>query len=798
MKLLKLLARKKFVIVAFALAVVMALSTPITVLAANVPRYVSDIAVVTKEQIGEAKSDGWTVIETPLYQNTLDASNGAGSTYLAFKTTNVANDAITDIRAMNMNGGWSFAEYENLLKTMTDNAKKNAYALWPAVQTFRLYAKNMDSRENVKYAYDLLNILYDDDVLDANGKPMRVGDLLLDETLVPDSQCEIFTTLFLQSNMKVLQVLYTALMTACAKNSSGQSFLEVLNDNHEDLEFDYMDDNTLDGDVYYLASSIDEARDDIAFYRTNLESYESLAAADEANGTTYSAMYLNGKFLCDVLSKVAYNGTEGQFETLLDLFTADLDELTEGMDGEEKAEYMYQQLRPIVAAMTSGQRCVLQIGFSQLVNISNTESGHYYDVLNDLKSDPDRKAIVDEGISVFYGVDREVYKDHYVALTSAALRADAEGDQSWQQLQDEEHARAYKLDEIAQKMAIGCGVGAVITGVWTSIATKTISSTFCLSFSRSLSAVFFGSSLEIKQTIAKYVSTKVVEIIEEESNAYYTIPARQITYDSVKDVAQITTRMGVGIVLDACMAVGFVLSIAGLIASLVLFLLPKNEDLAYTDYVEIPAKLCDNRATLDEETLGYDKDNPQYVYYDCALNPVENGVRTTALFNQNKKDAQVLPVNKKPSMDIFNWELRGDRQWLCLYYTKNRSAGRPILADSLKVGAAEAESVKVAGFSGDGKVGMDLSALYNRSIDNNPDADKSAKAGAVYISYLMDLDAVYTQTDTDYILDALGSAVGNGAAWLMSALGLGLGCAGGIAIGKHSKGKKDGADTAKA
>ena len=790
MKLLKALAAKKTVIVAFALAVVMALSTPITVLAANVPRYVSDIAVVTKEQIGEAKTQGWTVIETPLYQNTLDASKGAGSTYLAFKTTNVANDAITDIRAMSMNGGWSFTEYENLLKNMLEQAKKSADTMWPAVQTFRLYAKNMDTRENVKYAYDLLNVICDDDVLDASGKPMKLGDLLLDETLVPDSQCEIFTTLFLQSNVKVLQIIYNALCAACAKNADGKTFLEVLNDRHEDLEFDCLDDNSLDEYVYLMVDSLETARADILYYENCTESFENLASADQTNGTNNSEKYINGQLLSTELKKVEYFGSEGQFKTLYDLMTADFRQLTEGMTNEEASEYTYQQLRPVVAAMTKAQRSVLFIGFTQLVSFSSVEDGHYYDIMDELRSDAETKKIMEEGISAFYDVDREVYGEHFVALTSAALRADAEGDNSWQQLQDEEHEKAYKLNAIAKKMAIGCGISAGVSGFITLGAIMSIYSDFAetassVTFANVLRSVMLGNS--------KTLGVPLVEVFTEWEEKTTVIAGQAFTITEPTEYTSVTvttvTRSTLVVAIDTVMAIGFVVSIAGLIASLVLYLIPKNEDLIYTDYSEIPAKLCDNRATLDEETMGYDKDNPKYVYYDCALNPVENGVRTTALFNQKDKDTQVLPVNKKPSMDIFNWELRGDRQWLCLYYTRNRSAGRPILADSLKVGAAEAESVKVAGFSGDGKVGMDLSALYNRSIDNNPDADKSAKAEAVYISYLMDLDAVYTQTDTDYILDALGSAVGNGAAWVMSAMGLGIGCVGGFILGKkkHSK-----------
>ncbi|MEG0546530.1 MAG: hypothetical protein RR552_05005, partial [Oscillospiraceae bacterium] len=40
----------------------------------------------------------------------------SNSLYLGYKTTTDPNEAITDISVMNMNGGYSFSEYEKLVK----------------------------------------------------------------------------------------------------------------------------------------------------------------------------------------------------------------------------------------------------------------------------------------------------------------------------------------------------------------------------------------------------------------------------------------------------------------------------------------------------------------------------------------------------------------------------------------------------------------------------------------------------------------------------------------------------------
>lgn len=247
--------------------------------------------------------------------------------------------------------------------------------------------------------------------------------------------------------------------------------------------------------------------------------------------------------------------------------------------------------------------------------------------------------------------------------------------------------------------------------------------------------------------------------------------------------------------IAAFMIAGAVIAVAGFIVSLVLYLIPGGKDLVYTDYTEIPAKLCDYRVAFDEETKKEIEDSKQYIYYDCALDPY--GVRTVSLFAQDGKKAQQLPTNKKPSMDIFNWELRGNRQWLCLYYTRDRRAGFPIKNRSLEIlSEMKTAGLKIPTFNGSNKTGFDLASLYNKSVKDNPDASGNSNnyLASTYLYYTMDPDAVYEKTTTDSILDILsgkvGSAVANGTTWVIGAIGLLIGGFGGILIERNAAKKR--------
>ena len=93
-------------VLALVLILAMAIVTPAQAFAAS-NNYIKDVKMVyavNASEAGKLAGKDYTVLSTPIYK-------GENNTYIAYQTTNNPEEAITDIRAMNMNGGWSYEKY---------------------------------------------------------------------------------------------------------------------------------------------------------------------------------------------------------------------------------------------------------------------------------------------------------------------------------------------------------------------------------------------------------------------------------------------------------------------------------------------------------------------------------------------------------------------------------------------------------------------------------------------------------------------------------------------------------------
>ena len=92
---------------------------------ANETLYVKDVKLIYAESLKEAKSyvpDGYTLIEKNLNEGT-DSDN---QVYFAYATTTNPDEAVTDIKMMNMNGGFVLSDYEEQIKNVNEKVKKLA------------------------------------------------------------------------------------------------------------------------------------------------------------------------------------------------------------------------------------------------------------------------------------------------------------------------------------------------------------------------------------------------------------------------------------------------------------------------------------------------------------------------------------------------------------------------------------------------------------------------------------------------------------------------------------------------
>ena len=130
----------------------------------NGKKYISEVKVGMGESSDEASKElldeGYTILADDK-GNYADLNEDAGAksplkggpnqkiVYLGYKTTDDASDAITDLAVMNMNGGFSYQEYENLMKTQMDTQIK------PFVDRF--ISTLSEYRENLKKPQDSAN-----------------------------------------------------------------------------------------------------------------------------------------------------------------------------------------------------------------------------------------------------------------------------------------------------------------------------------------------------------------------------------------------------------------------------------------------------------------------------------------------------------------------------------------------------------------------------------------------------------------------------------------------------------------
>lgn len=185
------------------LVIVIGVSVPLNAFAAGKTEYISELKLSTaaggtKEEAKKALTDnGYTLTDDGFDLGFTE------SLYLGYKTTLNPAEAITDIAAMNMNGGYSFSEYEELVKEQKAATDKIVAILMHGVKEYRdNYAAGSPA---AKYARDMMNIYKEDD----SGKLM--GDLLLDSSA---SEKQL-STIFMQASGIHLTVIERNLALAC-------------------------------------------------------------------------------------------------------------------------------------------------------------------------------------------------------------------------------------------------------------------------------------------------------------------------------------------------------------------------------------------------------------------------------------------------------------------------------------------------------------------------------------------------------------------------------------------------------
>ena len=182
---------------------------------ANKKQYIKDVKLIYAESLDEARPyvpQGYTLLEN-------DLNAGADSdnmVYFAYSTTTNPDEAVTDIKMMNMKGGFVLSDYEEQMKNVKDNVKKLANDVKISAE---LFAENyVKGTYGAKAAYSALSAFTVDE---ADG--MTLADYIIYKKPGED----FYIKFVLNAHQNILSAVISAL-TMAVQGGRGNTWLDRL------------------------------------------------------------------------------------------------------------------------------------------------------------------------------------------------------------------------------------------------------------------------------------------------------------------------------------------------------------------------------------------------------------------------------------------------------------------------------------------------------------------------------------------------------------------------------------------
>ncbi len=773
-------------------------------MAAGETKYISEIKVgMDKTEEGAAKSlldDGFTILKDD-NGNNADLNKGAGSddtmgrgqkvVYLGYKTTNDPTFAITDLAVMNMRGGYSIKDYEALMATRLKTE------VLPFIDRFIVtldeYRANLKSpftanKARAEYMRSMLNKLQDDDT---GG---LLGDLLINKTKYELGDTEYAA--LSDEEKKQHADIATIIMQANGKSTlSMETLLTKATDTDEKSWIDRLEENTLDD----LKEQLDEAGVDITEQDATLDRMYG----DDANKLlekwdTFSQALNEYDDKANELANIGENAFDEQVkaieqydensqnkdkngealvasievqndfvETTLDLELIAAKERMDEVDydfddGATLAEFFAQDasvfngdgirdLYPIVASLSAGQLAGLDfLSLQDLVTIATADATSYE--ANDLGNL--------EPVSIYEGVNREIFQKGKVALTNKALRAEAMKNDAV--VDHPLSATTYILWGATALATAGMIASFAFASQLKDFATASVAA------AKTAKSIYLAQLPSLTKDYVRITQTPGMEkvsfsafnaledqrVAKEIYNArlegiYGSKVAKQIQDGKTsfeKVAANAATKSKIATYLGAA----FTVAMAALAAVSIWSTIKELLDYYKVEYTPIP----------------------KYIVEETDITKTENGV--TTVVRNDSAYYRVVECNRKPDADFYDVlqnyaDLNGDvgKQWLALYYAR-QDGHAPIKADSLKV--VTGTSTIPTGYSNLGIHNFETENAYNLTSKyycyNDPNK-------GTYVYFNLDESAIKNASVT-------GSNFSTGSAVLFAGIGAVVGA--GIAV----------------
>ena len=636
-------------LISVVLAVTLCVTTCTSAFAASFSgkKYVKEMIISYGNTADEAKKwltdNDYEVLDYNLNEGADNERSTQRAVYIGYKTTDDADEAITDMKLMNMKGGYSVQDYQMLLDEQKSNIRAFFNNFKVAVKEYR---ENYNAnQERAIAAHDLLNMMYDDDT------KQNLGDLLLNKTkeeytdeeynaLSDDEKAKVgdMTTILMQANGNA--VLAMEQVIALATDDSDTLWLTRYQDakTYDDMIDDALnnDDLTLKQATKQLAAEYDNDAKKIAEALVQYKSYlENYTNTDITLYSTEDEIEAYQKAHEDFDYSVWFTaGTQYELTKSLENDEVSLYDLiySDKYDVENADRYM---LYPLVSVLSDGQRACLDfLPMQQLMSIglNNDET---------VKSAMDKigKAVSkEEGTySVYEGIDRSFF-DGDVALTGEAYTLqNSSGKNPTDKWTD-------NISTLSLIFYCAFGVSALAT-----LATFSVSGYYS-HLSKNLKDaskdLFDKGDLKLKDSY---------ELIEGEKAEALEKEAYDLQYKSYQAK---TSSQSAAAMSKVLFTAGIIISCVTIVLMFVSLWRVYEDVKAYynTEFTAIPSHMVNQGVNENDEKV--------FTYYSAVkCNRVEQGMVTD---------------NNKLLNDL--GDLNGDvgRQWVALYTTKDKAAGDPI------------------------------------------------------------------------------------------------------------------------
>ena len=616
----------------------------------NKNSYVKEVFLSYGKSDDEAKSylkdNGYEVLDYNLNEGADDTFSTKRSVYLGYKTTSNADEAITDMKLMNMKGGYSVQDYQMLLDEQKSNIQLFLNDFIVAVNEYRSNYKKKTARAVA--AYEFLNLIFEDDT------QQYMGDLLLNKikeeytddewsALSTDEQAKVadMTTILMQGNANL--VLYIEQVIALSTDEGDDTWVERYENakSYDDMVDELIESKGItaneaakqlsaeyDKDAKSLAGKIEDYKDYLGYYYnadaqfTSTE--EEIEAFKDANDDYTVANWFTAGTQYEVLATL-----EKDDVSLLDLFISD------DYDVENEDRTM---LYPLVSVLTKGQRaCIDFMPMHQIVSYGLNGDETMEKALEEMNLD----SLKESKTSVYTGVDRTIFSGE-VALTNEALRLQASSNKS-----AVKSATDYISDTSKIFYALfGASVAATATfwglsAIWKSVAYKIFKE---------------GTRLQGLQSDFQVLADGTIG----EVSASYTAQANEYANSAQKIMNKSTTVENWGKAFSYAGIAFTCIAVALMFVSL-WSTFKDLQEYYNVDFTPIPIHMVDQ--TTDEN------DEKVYTYYS----PVKC----------NRIEKNMVTDNNKLLEDY--GDLNGDvgKEWVALYTTTDKAAGDPITAKFL-------------------------------------------------------------------------------------------------------------------